>query len=429
MCDTIVVLRKSTENGQTLFGKNSDRPPNEAQLVEYHPRASYNVDADLKCTYISIPQVPETYAVILSRPWWMWGAEMGANEHGVVIGNEAVFSNEEVPETGLLGMDLLRLALERSRTADEALDTIITLLEQHGQGGICEYGGAIMYHNSFLIVDPNRAWVLETSDRRWVAKRVESSWAISNGYTIGASWDRASDDLIEHAIRQGWYDESVEFNFAQVYGNEAMRFISRCDDRLSCSTDFLGRHDGQMNFYEMSNILRNHPEDWTPWNQDAAALCQHASHENAYATTGSQISELDNDNPLHWFTGASSTCMSIYLPFSLNDVFNYPGLDVGGEKFSESSYWWKREALNRRLSATFLQSYPEYSRIVDELQQQIREIYLESRDYAAIMALMREHERQLLTIANRFDVPGEIPNEYLEYWNTRNAEVGIDDHF
>jgi len=134
----------------------------------------------------------------------MWGAEMGANEHGVVIGNEAVFSNEEVPETGLLGMDLLHLALERSRSATEAVEVIVGLLERFEQGSVCEYGGVMMYHNSFLIVDRDTAWILETSACRWVAKRASDVWAISNGYTITTEWDRASDDLIQHAIEQGW---------------------------------------------------------------------------------------------------------------------------------------------------------------------------------------------------------------------------------
>lgn len=51
----------------------------------------------------------KTHAVILSRPSWLWGAEMGANEHGVCIGNEAVWTKEPVGEgEALLGMDLLR---------------------------------------------------------------------------------------------------------------------------------------------------------------------------------------------------------------------------------------------------------------------------------------------------------------------------------
>ena len=38
--------------------------------------------ASLRCTYIAIPQAPRTHAVVLSKPSWMWGAEMGANEVG-----------------------------------------------------------------------------------------------------------------------------------------------------------------------------------------------------------------------------------------------------------------------------------------------------------------------------------------------------------
>lgn len=64
-----------------------------------------------QCTYIEIPQVEKTYAVILSKPAWMWGAEMGANECGVCIGNEAVWTKLNGPDDEverLLGMDLLR---------------------------------------------------------------------------------------------------------------------------------------------------------------------------------------------------------------------------------------------------------------------------------------------------------------------------------
>lgn len=65
----------------------------------------------LQCTYIMVEQVEATQAVILSKPAWMWGAEMGANASGVVIGNEAVWTRMNDPsdcDEKLLGMDLVR---------------------------------------------------------------------------------------------------------------------------------------------------------------------------------------------------------------------------------------------------------------------------------------------------------------------------------
>lgn len=63
----------------------------------------------LQCTYIEIEQVPKTHAIVLSRPSWLWGAEMGANEHGVCVANEAVVTREPASESeALLGMDLVR---------------------------------------------------------------------------------------------------------------------------------------------------------------------------------------------------------------------------------------------------------------------------------------------------------------------------------
>ena len=170
MCDTLVALGNSTKDGNVVFGKNSDRPQSEAQLVTYLPRTQYSKGEEVQCTYISIPQVSETHETILSQPYWMFGAEMAANSYGVVIGNEAVYSREDYQDSGLLGMDLLRLGVERGQSAKEALNVITDLLEEFGQGGGCAYGQqGWTYHNSFLIADTKEAYVLETADKWWIA--------------------------------------------------------------------------------------------------------------------------------------------------------------------------------------------------------------------------------------------------------------------
>ena len=133
MCDTVVVVG---DDG-VLFGKNSDRDPNESQIVEWHGRRSTPPGSRIRCTWIEIPDVATTNAVLLSRPYWMWGAEMGTNEQGVTIGNEAVFTSEPYASTGLTGMDMLRLALERADTGEHAVSVLVDLLETHGQGGGC----------------------------------------------------------------------------------------------------------------------------------------------------------------------------------------------------------------------------------------------------------------------------------------------------
>ena len=191
MCDTVAIADK--QRGGWWFAKNSDREPDEPQLVEVHPAVRGDDSQLLKTTYLTIPQVPDRHAVLISRPSWIWGAEMGVNEHGVAIGNEAVFSRRPVRhEPRLRGMDLVRLGLERAATAAEAVAVMTTLLEAYGQGGPAGYRNKrFAYDNSFLIVDPQEAFILETAGRQWVVKKITGDYAaISNGYRLHMDWDR-----------------------------------------------------------------------------------------------------------------------------------------------------------------------------------------------------------------------------------------------
>jgi hypothetical protein len=226
-CDTWVAVGNSTKDGSVILGKNSDRPSVEPQPLKYFPRIK-NVESKVKCTHITIPQAEETYAHIGSNIWWLFGYEIGMNEWGVAIGNEAVWSKEPYEETGLLGMDLIRLALERARTAYEAMGVITKLLAEHGQGGGCEYPGQWdankTYHNSFIIADPNEAWVLESAGKYWVAKKVEDVWAISNVYSSSRSY--------QACYRNGLVQIGTGFQFRQklrrLYDKKYIIFTESC---------------------------------------------------------------------------------------------------------------------------------------------------------------------------------------------------------
>lgn len=194
MCDTFIALPPATRSGNTILGKNSDREPDEAQAIIHVPRFHHANGQRVRCTYIDIPQSSETNACILSKPFHMWGAEMGVNEWGVAIGNEAVFTRirHKKKNDGLTGMDLLRLALERSRSTDEAVDVITCLLEEYGQDACGGYRNrSFFYDNSFIVADPTTAWILETAGREWVAQPVKEIGSISNRLTL-ASGERIS---------------------------------------------------------------------------------------------------------------------------------------------------------------------------------------------------------------------------------------------
>jgi secernin len=193
MCDCLVALPSATGQPFALFAKNSDRPPDEHQLVEWHPP---RLDGGaFATTHIEIaPFDRDTLGCLISRPSWCWGAEHGVNEAGVAIGNEAIYTTLD-PRTAapaLIGMDLVRLGLERGESARDAVEVITGLLEQYGQGGTGHdpsgATGAKPYWSSFLVADPADAWVIETSGSSWAAEHVVDVRAISNRTTI-ASFD------------------------------------------------------------------------------------------------------------------------------------------------------------------------------------------------------------------------------------------------
>src|SRR4029450_5958354 len=115
MCDSFVALPSATTTGTTLAAKSADCEINEAQAVLRLPRRRYPAGAMLRASHIVIPQARGTHEVIIDKSYWTWGGEIGVNEHGVAVGNEAIFSTLEEKGDGLITGDLLRRMLAGAR--------------------------------------------------------------------------------------------------------------------------------------------------------------------------------------------------------------------------------------------------------------------------------------------------------------------------
>jgi len=356
MCDTFVVRGGATADGTTIFGKNSDREPNEAQALEYHPRREYGAGAEVRLTYRTIPQARETRAVLLSRPFWMWGAEIGANEDGVAVGNEAVWSKMPLSrEPGVTGMDMLRLALERSTGAAQALETIVGLLHDHGQGGICGYRDKRMtYHNSFIIADPEEAWVLETAGPLWAARRVAEAASISNGLTIGEEIDRMHPELVPTARKKGWLKKGETLDFARCYSDWFYTTFSACRPRRRRTGAMLAERRGSMDEAAAMAVLRDHAGgDYRPDSHFLGSrICAHAGNglaRKATQTTASLVARLarEPERRTVWATGTAAACLSVFKPvwFGHDALPDLGPLPAG--RFDERALWWRHERFHR----------------------------------------------------------------------------------
>ncbi len=438
MCDTVVALPEATRGGVTVFAKNSDREPNEAQVLEFRPRLRHDEEY-VKCTYIEVPQVKETYAVLISRPFWMWGAEMGVNEWGLAIGNEAVFTREPYRKSGLTGMDMLRLALERCRTAREAVNFIVGLLASYGQGGNCGYARKMYYHNSFLMADPREAWILETAGEYWVARRVRGAGSISNALTISGEWDLAHPEVIDHAVERGWCRGEDDFSFARCYSDRLYTWIARGRERQMYTQRMLEERAGSIDLAYVMRIMRSHHggPGFEPPRGSMRDVCMHAGgFTRPSQTVGSQVSLLYGKVGIHWFTATSTPCISIYKP-----VFIEAGLpDLGpkpGGTYDPRTVWWRHERLYRSMVCSYRRYAPGFMREIRAIEVELERRAMEARsrylegdfDENSLLELstsaFKKAEALEEKLSNRVK-PGVCLNPlFLLYWRRVNKQAGF----
>jgi len=334
MCDTFCVRR----DDRMLFAKNSDRPPDEPQVVESRPRRG---PGTVETQYLTLTETGAA-AVVASRPTWLRGAEHGVNEHRVAIGNEKIWTVDDPRDDppALLGMDLVALVLDRASDADEGLAVLTGLLCEHGQGGSGEAGRDVPYYSSFLIADPARAWIVETTGRRFAARPAHPGDAISNRVTIGTDWTVASRDVVAGTDIDTWRSPRVPTGIA--------------DHRLSATRACVARATTAR---ELVATLRHHGE--RPWGAPGAraddvsapppeigddfsgvTVCMHT--RGADTTTASMVCDLpvDHNEVVRAWFALGSPCVSVFVPAFPPHVA--PELARGEE-------WWRFARLRERV--------------------------------------------------------------------------------
>jgi len=376
-----------TACGYTLLGKNSDRPTFGCQPLVMHKGRKWPTGAKVDLVRIKIDQVAETYTTLGSSPYWSWGYEEGINEHSVAIGNEAIRTKvltEEIasrkagkgPKLGPTGMDLVRLGLERGKTAREALRAIAAVVEKYGQCGSASptRGLSGAYHNSFIIADPKEAWILETTAGHWVAKRVEKgATSISNAPSLGTDFDLTSAHVVRHAIAKGWWpaDKTSEFHFQHAYSNGTQKgqpVVTRVHRRAQASRRLLAERikSGQVDVRWMMHISRS----------PSIGLNITASGSVA------MLPDTPDELPVYWWCPAVPSA-SCFVPFFVHGdgppkIVTVAGAygtrdespsKTGRDTFSDKSYWWLFRDLSDKVRADKKAREPVVRKAFDALER------------------------------------------------------------
>lgn len=436
MCDTMVALPCSTEDGSLLFAKNSDREPNEPHIIVRIPGRSVKRGDKIDCTYISVEYDGRggelANDTILFKPRWIWGAEMGVNDKGLVIGNEAVFTKEKTEDIGLLGMDILRLALEFCGSAGEALDYITSLIEKYGQGGKAGYTQNLKYHNSYIIADFKEAYVLESAGRYWVYRKVRDVYSISNALSIRDEYDGCSRGVVEHALEKGWCKRKEEFDFKKCYESRLHLYFTKGDIRRNTSMEYLKNRMNSLKAADMKLLLRSHGGNAEVENfrtGSMSCICMHAGGGPITSqTTGSFIVRLKEGRIDIWATGSSIPCLSVFKPI----WFVKSGGGIINEETAghPEEFWRLAEDRHRAVLTGRAMGVEDYLQGRDRLEEELMELAeraFTDEERAELMNYAVTCEKALLDKLElrAEDSPAEKRGRifYRMYWKGQNRKL------
>ncbi|MGM9633345.1 MAG: dipeptidase [Alloprevotella sp.] len=234
-CTNFLVGKKASADGSTFITYNADSYGMFGRLV-YYPAARHApgtmrqiIDGDTNEHHGEIAEEPVTYSVMGN-----------INEHQVAITETTFGGREELVDTaGIIDyVSLMAIALQRSKTAREAIGVMTSLVQEYGYASSGE---------SFSIADPNEVWILEMigkgSGRRgtvWVAVRIpDDCIAVHANQSRIHKFDLKdkknvlySKDVISFARERGYFKgKDADFSFADAYAPADFGSQRYCDAR------------------------------------------------------------------------------------------------------------------------------------------------------------------------------------------------------
>jgi len=363
MCDTFVALGNSTKSGSVLLAKSADTEVNEAEQVVRYARREYGDGTLARITHRTIPQARVTHQVILGRSFWAWGSELGCNEHGVAVGNEAAFSNQKADADGACCLDLCRLAVERGDSARSAVEAVGEVVEGYGQGGNCQMMGNFYFDSGLLIADRKEAYVVNCAGKNWAARQVSDVMAISNRFQITDDWDLSS-------LKPS---NGTKPNFRKLFADEKRENEVAALKRECRALDLLQSRKGSVTVKDMADILRDvgdDPESYNiPDDELPSRICMHAGpyESRFWHATGAMITDSSEDGVVVWMTATSATDLSVFKPLFFDADMPDMGPPPTGT-YSEGTLWWKHEHLHRRAVADYRTLKPQIRGSFDDLE-------------------------------------------------------------
>ena len=251
-CSNFIVGKKASVDGSVMCSYSADDYGMFQNLCHYpaakHAKGEMRkiFDWDSNKYYGEIPEAAETYNVIGN-----------INEWQVTIGETTYGGREEmVDSTGIMDYgSLIYVALQRSKSAREAIKVMTTLANTYGYNS----GG-----ETFTICDPNEAWIMEMMGKGagskgavWVALRIpdDAICAHANQSRIGKfnMKDKKNvmyaKDVVSFARSKGWFKgKDADFSWKMAYAKPDFSGRRFCDARAWAMLN---------HFYDMSPYL-----DW-----------------------------------------------------------------------------------------------------------------------------------------------------------------------